>query len=81
MHDHQLQGDFTRLLSERLGQRRGFSVQFVETPNKRAEEFIQRGRIHLICNNNPRMGEPAAALPLVAALLNSEQQRLNAQRN
>jgi len=57
------------------------SVQFIETPNKRLEEFIQRGRIPLICKNNPRMGQPAAALPLVAILLNSEQQRLNAQRN
>lgn len=81
MHDHQLRGGFTHLLGECLGQRRGLSVQFIEMPNKRLEEFIQRGRIHLIGNNNTRMGEPAVALPLVAALLNSEQQRLNAQRN
>ncbi|MGH8353585.1 MAG: substrate-binding periplasmic protein [Pseudomonas sp.] len=53
VHDHELQGGFTRLLGERVGQRLGLSVQFIETPNKRLEEFIQRGRIHLICNNNP----------------------------
>src|SRR3990167_2293513 len=32
----------------------GFDAAFVETPNKRIDEFMQRGRIHVICNSNPQ---------------------------
>jgi ABC-type amino acid transport substrate-binding protein len=53
VRNHQLLGGFTHRLGSRVGQRLNFELQFVETPNRRIEEFIQRGRIHLICNANP----------------------------
>lgn len=59
VEDHQLRGGFTHRLGTRVGQRLGLDLHFVETPNKRLEEFIQRGRIHLICNANPEwLAEP-----------------------
>lgn len=59
VENHQLRGGFTHLLGTRVGQRLGLDLHFVETPNKRLEEFIQRGRIHLICNTNPEwLAEP-----------------------
>jgi ABC-type amino acid transport substrate-binding protein len=59
VHDHQLRGGFTHQLGTLVGQRLGLELHFVETPNKRIEEFIQRGRIHLICNANPQwVAEP-----------------------
>ncbi|WP_372876363.1 substrate-binding periplasmic protein [Pseudomonas sp.] len=53
VRNHQLRSGFTHRLGSRVGQRLDLDVRFVETPNKRIEEFIQRGRIHLICNANP----------------------------
>ena len=59
VRDHQLLGGFTHHLGTRIGQRLGLELRFVETPNMRLEEFIQRGHIHLICNANPEwVAEP-----------------------
>ncbi|MCG4453644.1 ABC transporter substrate-binding protein [Pseudomonas sp. MMS21-TM103] len=59
VRNHQLLGGFTHQLGSRVGQRLNLELQFVETPNRRIEEFIQRGRIHLICNANPEwVAEP-----------------------
>ncbi|MDA7085899.1 transporter substrate-binding domain-containing protein [Pseudomonas sp. SA3-5] len=59
VRNHQLLGGFTHRLGSRVGQRLNLELQFVETPNRRIEEFIQRGRIHLICNANPEwVAEP-----------------------
>ncbi len=59
VRNHQLLGGFTHRLGNRVGQRLNLEVHFVETPNRRIEEFIQRGRIHLICNANPEwVAEP-----------------------
>lgn len=59
VRNHQLLGGFTHRLGSRVGQRLNLEVHFVETPNRRIEEFIQRGRIHLICNANPEwVAEP-----------------------
>lgn len=49
----QLRGGFIHRLGSRVSQRLGLELHFIETPNKRLEKFIQRGRIHLICNANP----------------------------
>lgn len=49
----QLQGGFTYLLGKRAGERLGIAVEFVETPNNRVEDFLMRGRIHVICNATP----------------------------
>ena len=49
----QLRGGFIHRLGTRVSQRLGLELHFIETPNKRLEKFIQRGRIHLICNANP----------------------------
>lgn len=51
--DHQLQGGFTRQLGERVAQRLGLSLRFVETPNRRIDGFMASGHIHVICNSNP----------------------------
>jgi len=59
VRNHQLRGGFTHRLGSRVGQRLDLELRFVETPNRRIEEFIQRGRIHLICNSNPNwVAEP-----------------------
>jgi len=59
VRDHRLEDGFIHRLGELAGQRLGLTVRFVETPNKRLEEFLQRGRIHLICNMNPEwVAEP-----------------------
>jgi ABC-type amino acid transport substrate-binding protein len=59
VRNHQLRGGFTHRLGSRVGQRLNLELQFVETPNRRIEDFIQRGRIHLICNANPQwVAEP-----------------------
>ncbi|MDP3977670.1 MAG: transporter substrate-binding domain-containing protein [Pseudomonas sp.] len=59
VHNHHLLGGFTHRLGSRVGQRLNLELHFIETPNKRIEEFIQRGRIHLICNANPQwLAEP-----------------------
>jgi polar amino acid transport system substrate-binding protein len=57
--NQELQGGLTHRLSTLTSQRLGVAIRFVETPNKRVEQFIQRGRIHVICNNNPEwLAEP-----------------------
>lgn len=57
--DQQLRGGVIYQLGQQASQRLGLTVHFVETPNKRIEEFMQRGHIHVICNNNPQwMAEP-----------------------
>lgn len=57
--NQELQGGFTHRLGTLTSQRLGVAIRFVETPNKRVEKFIQRGRIHVICNNNPEwLAEP-----------------------
>lgn len=59
VHEHQLRGGFIYDLGQLASQRLGFNAGFVETPNKRIEEFMHRGRIHIICNNNPQwMNKP-----------------------
>lgn len=58
--DQQLRGGVIYQLGQQAGQRLGLTVRFVETPNKRIEEFMLRGHIHVICNNNPQwMAEPS----------------------
>lgn len=55
----QLQGGFLHRLGSAASERLGFQARFVETPNNRIEDFMQRGRIHVICNANPQwMKEP-----------------------
>ncbi|MDE3737622.1 ABC transporter substrate-binding protein [Pseudomonas resinovorans] len=51
--EHVLLGGFIRRLGERIAKDLSVSVSFVETPNKRIEESLKNGRIHLICNSNP----------------------------
>ncbi|MGV8488926.1 ABC transporter substrate-binding protein, partial [Pseudomonas aeruginosa] len=40
-------------LGERVAQRLGLSLRFVETPNRRIDGFMASGHIHVICNSNP----------------------------
>ncbi|MBX9763621.1 MAG: hypothetical protein K2Y24_11420, partial [Pseudomonadaceae bacterium] len=54
VREHQLLGGFIYELGRVASQRLGYKADFVETPNKRIEEFMHRGRIHVICNNNPQ---------------------------
>jgi len=54
VHEQQLRGGFTHRLGTATGQRLGMELSFIETPNKRIEEFLMRGRIHVICNANPQ---------------------------
>ncbi|WP_349814452.1 substrate-binding periplasmic protein [Metapseudomonas boanensis] len=51
--DHALLGGFIRRLGEQVAETLGVTVSFVETPNKRIEESLKNGRIHVICNTNP----------------------------
>ncbi len=51
--DHALLGGFIQRLGERIAKDLSVQVSFVETPNKRIEESLKSGRIHLICNSNP----------------------------
>lgn len=50
----QLRGGIIYKLGRLASQQLGYEAQFVETPNKRIDEFMQRGRIHVICNSNPQ---------------------------
>lgn len=52
--EHQLRGGLIYDLGHLVSKRLGLHAGFVETPNKRIDEFMQRGRIHVICNNNPQ---------------------------
>jgi polar amino acid transport system substrate-binding protein len=54
VHEQQLRGGFIYQLGQQASQQLGYQAQFVETPNKRIDEFMQRGRIHVICNSNPQ---------------------------
>ncbi|MEX6504322.1 substrate-binding periplasmic protein [Pseudomonas zhanjiangensis] len=53
VQEQQLRGGFTYRLGMRVSEQLGLELRFIDTPNKRLERFIQRGRIHLICNSNP----------------------------
>ena len=50
----QLHGGFIYRLGQQASEQLGYQPRFVETPNKRIDEFMQRGRIHVICNSNPQ---------------------------
>lgn len=54
VHEQQLRGGVIYNLGQLASQQLGFEAAFVETPNKRIDEFMQRGRIHVICNSNPQ---------------------------
>ena len=59
VHEQELRGGFIYRLGNAASQRLGVPARFVETPNKRIEEFMLRGRIHVICNANPQwINEP-----------------------
>ncbi|MCY1345749.1 Bacterial extracellular solute-binding protein, family 3 [compost metagenome] len=59
--DHALLGGFIHRLGERIARDLAIPVNFIETPNKRIEESLKNGRIHLICNANPEwMMDPSA---------------------
>ena len=51
-HEQQLHGGIIYELGQLASRELGFEAKFVETPNKRIDESMQSGRIHLICNNN-----------------------------
>ena len=54
VHEQQLRGGFIYKLGLLASQQLGYKAVFVETPNKRIDEYMQRGRIHVICNSNPQ---------------------------
>ncbi|WP_339905377.1 substrate-binding periplasmic protein [Pseudomonas guineae] len=54
VREQQLHGGFIYELGQRVSQQLGYQAAFVETPNKRIDEYMQRGRIHVICNNTPQ---------------------------
>ena len=54
VHEQQLRGGVIYKLGQLASQQLGYQAEFVETPNKRIDEFMQRGRIHVICNSNPQ---------------------------
>lgn len=54
VHEQQLRGGVIYKLGQMASQELGYNAEFVETPNKRIDEFMQRGRIHVICNSNPQ---------------------------
>lgn len=57
--EQQLRDGFIYRLGQQASQQLGYQPRFVETPNKRIDEFMQRGRIHVICNSNPQwMADP-----------------------
>jgi ABC-type amino acid transport substrate-binding protein len=72
VEQQQLVGGFTKLLGERVAQRLGLSVRFIEAPNNRLEAFLQEGRIQLICNSNPEWMEPASRWRWSAPLYQEE---------
>lgn len=59
--DHTLLGGFIHRLGERIAQELSVPIRFIETPNKRIEESLRKGRIHLICNMNPEWVVDASA--------------------
>lgn len=72
VHNQALRGGFTYRLGTAAGQRLGVQVGFVETPNKRIEEFLLRGRIHVICNANPQWLEEPKRFHWSPALYSEE---------
>lgn len=54
VHEQQLRGGFIYKLGLLASQQLGYKAVFVETPNRRIDEYMQRGRIHVICNSNPQ---------------------------
>lgn len=54
VNEQQLRGGFIYQLGQQASQKLGYDARFVETPNMRIDEFMQRGRIHVICNSNPQ---------------------------
>lgn len=70
--DHALLGGFILRLGERIAKDLSVSVSFIETPNKRIEESLKNGRIHLICNSNPEWMVDAAAYHWSPPLLEEE---------
>lgn len=54
VHEQQLRGGVIYKLGQAASQKLGLKAAFIETPNKRIDEFMQRGRIHVICNSNPQ---------------------------
>ena len=72
VESQQLVGGFTLLLGQRVGQRLGLQVRFIEAPNNRLESFLLQGRIQLICNANPAWLGPSARLHWSAPLYEEE---------
>lgn len=70
--DHALLGGFIRHLGERIAKELSVSVSFVETPNKRIEESLKNGRIHVICNSNPEWMVDATAYHWSPPLIEEE---------
>lgn len=54
VQEQQLRGGVIFQLGQLASRKLGYGAEFVETPNKRIDEFMQRGRIHVICNSNPQ---------------------------
>ncbi|MFZ6050112.1 substrate-binding periplasmic protein [Pseudomonas sp. CR3202] len=70
--DHVLLGGFIQRLGERIAKDLSVQVSFVETPNKRIEESLRSGRIHLICNSNPEWMMDASTYHWSPPLLEEE---------
>ncbi len=70
--DQQLRGGVIYQLGQLASQTLGYSAEFVETPNKRIDEFMQRGRIHVICNSNPQWIDRPERYHWSAALYSEE---------
>ncbi|MDH4570989.1 amino acid ABC transporter substrate-binding protein [Pseudomonas sp. BN414] len=70
--DHALLGGFILHLGERIAKDLSIKVSFVETPNKRIEESLKNGRIHLICNSNPEWMVDASAYHWSPSLFEEE---------
>jgi polar amino acid transport system substrate-binding protein len=57
--EQQLRDSFIYRLGQQASEQLGYQARFVETPNKRTDEFMQRSRIHVTCNSNPQwMADP-----------------------
>lgn len=76
VREQQLIGGFTYLLGERVGKALAIPVRFIETPNNRLEEFLQIGRIQVICNANPAWMAEADRLHWSAPLYQEEDRLL-----
>jgi polar amino acid transport system substrate-binding protein len=72
VHEQQLRGGVIFKLGQLASKQLGFEATFVETPNKRIDEFLQRGRIHVICNTNPQWMESPGRYHWSAPLFSEE---------